>query len=179
LPVTDMSVIGSSPQAIRTLTSSLDRSIVLFDVHAGRQIFRLGLPEPIESVAINGTEDIVFAGSSSGNIYCIDMIAAYHSLVATAAAPSSSSNNKQLPEGVSLLVGHTKAITALDTSSVSNIFVSSSADGSIRWWDSENMQCIRESKPFQKTALTNAMVCIPTIVLVRGIAYYSTPVFIS
>lgn len=78
LPITDMVMIGASPLTLRSFTCSLDRAVVLYDIHGATQIFRLSLSEPIESLACNASEDTVLAGSSSGRIYCIDLMVAFH-----------------------------------------------------------------------------------------------------
>jgi WD40 repeat protein len=163
-----MLIIGSSPQIVRVLTCSHDRAIVLYDLHSGTQIFRLGLPEPIEAIACNAMEDKILAGSSSGCIYCVDMVAAYRGLTTSShstVAAGQTANSRNLPEGVTVLTGHTKAVSRISCSATSDVFVSASADGSLRWWDCENMHCVREVKPFQKTALTNAVVRIPAILV--------------
>lgn len=54
-------------------TSSLDRTLVLYDPRAGKQCLRLTLPQGLSAMAMNATGDILTAGSTEGPIYIIDL----------------------------------------------------------------------------------------------------------
>lgn len=58
---------------VRVFTCSLDRSLVLYDVHRGVQVMRIGLGQSLECLVCNPTEDFCFVGSSSGQIFAVDM----------------------------------------------------------------------------------------------------------
>ena len=168
LAVMDMVLINSSPLNIRVLTCSLDRALVLYDVHPNRQVLRLGLPEPLESVCINGTESLIFAGSSSGVIYCVNLAVAFLGIVTKTSSltdrashifeTGTSDRDGTLPVGVTALTGHVKAVTSMSCSLDNSTLVSVSADGSMKWWDISSGQCIRDMKPLNKFALSNVLV---------------------
>jgi WD40 repeat protein len=55
-------------------------------------------------------------------------------------------------------IGHTRKVTTLAVSSDNCTLISGAEDGEVRWWDLWTGQCIRESKPMNKCAITNALV---------------------
>jgi len=72
LAVKDMCFSGGY-STVRVFTCSLDRSLVLYDVHRGVQVMRIGLSQGLECLVLNPTDDFCFVGSSSGNIFAVDM----------------------------------------------------------------------------------------------------------
>ena len=71
LPIKDMHVVDALG-VIRVITCSLDKTIVMYDVHNGQQCLRLSLPEALEAVVSSPSEDFIMAGGSSGSIFRID-----------------------------------------------------------------------------------------------------------
>jgi hypothetical protein len=138
------------------MTCSLDRTVVLFDVHAcppsGKQVVRMSLGGPLESVACRPAGDLAFAGSSGGTIYVVDLSAAAAGISAAASADANAGGAARVLEG------HTRAVTALACSLDNVTLVSASEDGSLRVWDMVTRQCLREVQPLNKTALTNCIV---------------------
>ena len=59
-------------------------------------------------------------------------------------------------------IGHSKAVTGLAMSQDNSTLVSSSCDGSLRVWNVWTRQCLRESKPLHKAAISNMLVRIHT-----------------
>ena len=55
-------------------------------------------------------------------------------------------------------IGHSKAVTGLAMSQDNSTLVSSSCDGSLRVWNVWTRQCLRESKPLHKAAISNMLV---------------------
>jgi len=154
LAARDMCVIGGlGGPTLRVMTCSLDRTVVLFDVHAcppsGKQVVRMSLGGPLESVACRPAGDLAFAGSSGGAIYVVDLSAAAAGISAAANADAGAAR---------VLEGHTRAVTALACSLDNVTLVSASEDGSLRVWDMVTRQCLREVQPLNKTALTNCIV---------------------
>lgn len=171
-------VCSGSYASIRVLSCSLDRCIVLYDMHCDRQLFRIAFSEGLESIALNGTRDFAFVGSSSGPIFTVDLSVASintsaanalvttslsggvtgtrHSLVQTSG--NTAGGGGGLPAGVKKLDGHSKAVLSLSCSADNCTLVSGSEDGSVRFWDIWTQQCIREMKPLNKAAITNALV---------------------
>jgi WD40 repeat protein len=178
--------VRSSFASLRVVTCSLDRSVVVFDVHAGRQCLRVSLPQSLESLTCNPTSDFAFAGSSGGEIYIVDLTAgaigvsasqaqvrllcstsAVSGMPATGAGAAASGSQRGLGGGadfpasgaaVPSLQGHSRSVTALRCSADNTTLISASEDGSLRWWDFWTRQCLRETKPLNKTGLTNAVV---------------------
>ena len=68
-------------------------------------------------------------------------------------------------------LGHSKAITGLAVSQDNSTLVSSSSDGSLRVWNVWTRQCLRESKPLNKAAISNMLV---RRILYAPTAQYST-----
>jgi WD40 repeat protein len=77
---------------------------------------------------------------------------------AGATSAPSSAGLGALPKGVSILSGHSRAVTSLVCSADNTSVLSGSEDGSVRVWDQWSRQCMREVKPLNKTAITNVMV---------------------
>ena len=125
----------------------------------------------MESVVCNHTEDMIFSGASNGKIFIVDLteraiaLTTAHSQIATlgvdgetilSASAMSNGNRKSYMT----LEGHTSAVTALAMSVDNTTLVSTSSDCSIRVWDIITKQCLRESKPFVKSPLSNVSISI-------------------
>ena len=178
LCIKDMVVTGNHSSA-RVITVSLDRTAVVFDLHANKQCFRTATPHPLESVCSSRTWDILFLGSSSGQIFVLDLStaavglsAAHAQVLSTSLAPKSqmgllagldttfsASASASAGDGSSgsypSLEGHSRAVTALACSVDNCTLISGSEDGSVRVWDLWTRQCLRESKPLHKAAVTS------------------------
>ena len=70
-------------------------------------------------------------------------------------AISASDSFHENKKGYMSLEGHTSAVTALAMSIDNTTLVSASSDCSVRIWDTITRQCLRESKPFHKSPLSN------------------------
>ena len=137
LAVKDFCIIGGTGgPTFRVLSCSLDRSVVLYDVHAcpptGRQVLRVSLPGPLESVACSPTYDMAFAGSSSGVIYVVDLSAAavgVSAANATVAGPRASSSGSSSSSSSSSNSSSSNSSSSSSSSSNSSSSSSSSAVG--------------------------------------------------
>ena len=69
---------------------------------------------------------------------------------------NTSDNNNNII--IRTLKGHSRIITSLSVSLDNTTLISTSEDGSVRVWDIWNGQCIKELKPLNKCAVSNAMV---------------------
>ena len=168
--------MGASPLCIRVASCSLDRSVVLFDVHANSQLARIGLPHPLECITFSLSEDFLFGGAVNGTIFSIDISGTASSFTHAHAQSKSLSQSRteerglggfgrgavpaadRLAEGVAAFVGHSKSILGLALSLDGSSLVSISEDGSMRVWDIWTRQCIRELKPLNKLPVTNILV---------------------
>jgi pre-rRNA-processing protein IPI3 len=173
LAVRDMKLLGRGAGCgLRVITCSTDRCLVMYDVHADKQVWKTALSEALESITLNPNEDFVFAGSTGGAIYMLPL-----SPTASAVGPTQgSTGNKKDPfariqkgnsekttvnkSNVTALEGHTKTVTSLAFSLDNSTLVSVSEDGSLRCWDVWTQQCLREVKPLGKNPLSNAKVSL-------------------
>lgn len=154
LSVKDIYLIGGISN-LRVLSSSLDKTIVIYDVFSAKQCFTYTFPNSIEAVTANANMDFIFGGSSSGVIYRLSFSTFSHSYNQQAKLGLILDNNKS-GEGqhIKSMIGHTSNITCLQCS-IENNLISSSLDGSIRIWNIISGQCLKEMKPFQKKAITD------------------------
>lgn len=185
LSVKDILLLGSMT-SLRIASCSADRTMVIQDVHSGKQCLRVSLPHSLESIACNTTEDFIFLGASNGNIYIIDISASAISISASHAHVShtnmninsninsnaNKSSQKKIENSTSsssslslascstttTLEGHSKSVTSLTCSIDGVTLISASEDGTIRFWHIWTRQCVREIKPFAGTAVTNAII---------------------
>ncbi len=200
LAIKDMFVVDS-PGLLRVFTCSSDRTVVLYDVHAGKQVLRVSLPHSLESLVLNPGEDLLCVGATNGTIFLVDLgvtaigVSASHSQIGyldggdgsksymsalsgvSGSKAAASSNGAVvgrpaantvsaggLPAGASILEGHTKSVTALCFSVDNTTLVSTSEDGTVRFWDAWTRQCVRECKPLNKCSITNAIVSCYAVV---------------
>lgn len=164
LPIRDIIVIGSGFGVCRIVSCSLDKTVAIHDVHTSKQCIRLSFPQSLESVTMNSTEDFIFVGSSFGNIYISSMSVSAIALSAATAQVFHSQGeilkNNNSDSQLTVLEGHTKAVTSLSCSLDGVTLVSASEDGSLRFWNIWTKQCIREIKPFNGAPVTVAMVSV-------------------
>eukprot|EP00607_Mallomonas_marina_P004951 CAMPEP_0182439468 /NCGR_PEP_ID=MMETSP1167-20130531/86463_1 /TAXON_ID=2988 /ORGANISM="Mallomonas Sp, Strain CCMP3275" /LENGTH=435 /DNA_ID=CAMNT_0024633189 /DNA_START=441 /DNA_END=1748 /DNA_ORIENTATION=- len=164
LPVRDLRVLGAG-QSLRVMSCSLDTALTTFDVPANKQCSSLYLPSSLEALAVNTSEDMAFAGSSSGLIYLIDLSAvashvskAHKTCSSSVQCSPTQSSPPSLPEGVSALEGHTARVSSLSTSIDNNLLVSASVDGTVCVWDVWSRQCLRDLSPLNKSPLSCVLV---------------------
>ncbi len=132
LPVKGLLMLGSL-RSPRVVSCSLDKTVTINDIHSGKQCLRVSLSNSIECLAADATEDIIALGSSSGDIYLLNISISSQSIalnVTQNVVGSSQSKN------INTLSGHTKAIKSLGFSKIAiGTLVSASEDGSLRWWN--------------------------------------------
>jgi WD40 repeat protein len=154
LSVKDFYLIGGISN-LRVLSSSLDKTVVIYDVFSAKQCFTYTFPNSIEAVTANANMDFIFGGSSSGVIYRLNFSTFSHSYNQQAKLGLILDNNKNGDgQNIKSMIGHTSNITCLQCS-IENNLVSSSLDGSIRIWNIISGKCLKEMKPFQKKAITD------------------------
>ena len=158
---------------LRVVTGSLDRSVVIYDVHQATVVLRLSFPASIESLTCNSTQDFLCAGGSTGSIYLVDLtmtaaaLSTSHSLVRhqsvvnkpVVAGGAGAGKQLECGENGSVFVGHSKTVTSLCFSSSDNVtLVSGSMDGSVRTWNVLTRQCLNEYYPLSRLGITNLAV---------------------
>jgi pre-rRNA-processing protein IPI3 len=140
LTVKDMTLLGGI-SSVRVVTVSLDRTAVLFDLHANKQCFRAALPQPLESACANRTGDVLFLGSSSGSIFLLDLsiaalgLSAAHALVVgssslSLSSSSSSSSSSAAAAGSRALAGPQTSLDAAAASAAQGSAASAHAASS-------------------------------------------------
>lgn len=164
LPVKDLVIYGSAREgSLRVITSSMDRSVVAYDVFSATETVKLVFPSAISAVVCSVGEDVLFAGSSDGKIFIVDLneravaVSAAHAEIACfgiSTYQSSASRN----EGFMTIDAHNGPITSLAVSTDCVTLISTATDGTFKLWDTLTRQCLRESKPIGKAVLTNVMV---------------------
>jgi len=154
-------LIQATFSTFRVFTGSIDRSVVLYDVFSSSQLMRVSLDESVECLSLNPTQDFLFAGSFSGQIFVVDLsVAAANLCHLTLTVDGKVDSKTSAPALLTrvALVGHTKCVTSLGMSSDNRTLVSSSEDGTVRFWDIWTGQCLRSVKPLNKCGITNALV---------------------
>ena len=167
------------PSNFRVVSGSADRTITIHEVFSNRQVTRVAFPEAITACTSNHTFDILYVGSSSGQVYILDLsatavslTAAHSNIVNTSTGVTSShagnvngeKNSRyshSLQEGnYSILIGHDKAVTSLSLAQDNYTLVTASLDGTVKIWNTISRQCIKDIDPFSKSPLSNIMVCM-------------------
>ena len=70
LSIKDCHVLESfTPAFYRVATGSLDRSVVIYDIHQATVVLRLSFPASIQSLIYNSTQDFLYALGSTVSIY--------------------------------------------------------------------------------------------------------------
>ena len=165
---------GSS---VRVFTCSIDRNVVIHDVHTNKQCHRLALPQALESLVCTAAGDYAFVGGSNGTVFVLDLsltAAAKHATHASSATTSMSSQlhasglhgagtgtstvggDASMSTSVTnCLEGHSKAVVSLSIAADGRHLVSGSDDASVRIWDIESLQCLHEIA--QPRAVSNVL----------------------
>ena len=172
LPIKDCHVLESFT-CLRVATGSLDRSVVIYDIHQATVVLRLSFPASIESLTCNSTQDFLCAGGFTGSIYLVDLtmtaatlstshsLVRHQSVVNRPVVSGGAGTGKQLEcgENGSVFERHSKTVTSLCFSSSDNcILVSGSMDGSVRTWNVLTRQCLNEYFPLSRLGITNLKV---------------------
>jgi pre-rRNA-processing protein IPI3 len=174
LAVKDMAMIGNM-SVKRVASCSLDRSVVIHDIYSNSIVLKISLPHSLESICVSHMEDYLIAGSSSGHIFAIDL--SVNAIAMSAAKSMIISSTSSLPykpanetKSMTVLEGHSKAVTSLVMSADDLSLVSSSLDGSIRIWNIWTRQCVKELKPFPGGApVTNLLLIAKPDILSHNI----------
>ena len=127
----------------RIFSSSLDRTVRVFEIFSKQVLFTVSLDSFVTSVVASSDESWLYAGTGDGTIVAID-------LRESACAGAESINSG----GYSRLDGHTQPVTGLICLDQGGSLVSSSEDGTCRAWDLFSKQCV------QTTDLKASVTCI-------------------
>lgn len=147
-------------------TASLDRTVKLWRLATGALLRSVQLPSGVTALALDAGEHSLFAGTSEGVVYEIDLLhgdtaaggAAGGSLLPNLASTSAAGAGAGMGAGLgssggagggsagalpSAMEGHTKAVNSLAVSADGERLVSASDDGSVRVWDVRSRQQLR------------------------------------
>lgn len=162
LPVKGICMLGSI-SVQRVASCSLDRTVVINDIHANTQVLKISLPYALESICTNYMQDIIFVGTTSGPICCLDVsvnaiaISAANALIVR--GNETFSTVKTPEKNYTILEGHSNAVTSLGCTADDSSLISGSMDGFVRIWNIWTKQCIQSVKPFTSgIPITNALV---------------------
>ena len=143
LPVTNLisSVIGGCRS--RIFSSSLDRTIKIHDIALGSTLISLVFSTGITAFCVDSSETMLMAGGHDGTLFKVDLLSS-----AKAVAESNSTLLNIEPcrsnKDVSIAFkGHFQAITCMVFNNDCTLFVSGSADKSIKIWDVFSNQTVR------------------------------------
>jgi pre-rRNA-processing protein IPI3 len=152
LTVTGLHVFGTGLSS-RVLSSSLDRSIYLYDCSSSQYVYNKQLNVAAECMVVSVLGNIAFVGTTNGEIIVVDLTALAITL--------SNIHDNEAGTGTSgsdRLVGHTRKVNCLACSIDNVTLVSGSDDGSIILWDIWSRQALKQFKPFSKSAVTSIVV---------------------
>ncbi|XP_052777090.1 WD repeat-containing protein 18-like isoform X2 [Mya arenaria] len=150
LPITDIHV-GRGGARSRVVSASLDQTCKIWDMVSGQLLQTVVFPSSVMSVTMDMAEFRLFAGVSTGNIFCVNM---YGQPIRVERHIET-----QEEEGVSCYRGHSKQVTCLSLTMDGTKLVSGSNDCTVKVWDVFSGQCI--SNLPHKGPISNVLV-IPT-----------------
>jgi len=161
LPVTDISLSPFQIPLTRVYTSSMDRTVKIWEMREGKCLATLVFPNPITAMCIGGGS--VFAGSDSGTIYVMDISDGSRGLASTDKCFTSHRYFFLLfiyysfPFLLFLLIlknmgliffslyTSSQRITSISVSMDTSLLLSSSEDGSCIVWDVAGRQPLRKN----------------------------------
>ncbi|KAF0694745.1 Aste57867_14421 [Aphanomyces stellatus] len=130
----------------RVFTSSLDRTVKVYDLATGANVVSITCPSFVNVCAADSMENRLFLGAGDGQIYTVDLHAA--AAAATAAAARIVMTHNGTPFAKEALssdgfVGHEAPVTSLVVSVCGQYVLSGDDDGAVRVWDSVSRQALR------------------------------------
>ncbi len=152
LPITSIHC-GLGGYLGRVYTSSLDRTVKVFDLPTGKSLLSITAPSYINVCIADPLEHRLFLGAGNGHIYVVDLHAAATAATAANARvlhthndyTKSSSAGFAAADALSTdgFVGHEFPVTSLVVSECGQYLISGDDDGQIRVWDTLSRQALR------------------------------------
>jgi len=140
--------VGSGGNRCRMMTSSHDQTVKIYDFSSAELVASLVFDHAISCCCSDASETMVYAGSTKGDIYSVNLthqpLQGEHHAAAQGQGKLSS-----------LFQGHSKEITSLSVSMDGSKLLSASNDATVRVWDVLSRQCLRTTT--HKSAVTNAL----------------------
>ncbi|KAK6180032.1 hypothetical protein SNE40_012253 [Patella caerulea] len=149
LPIRDVHV-GSGGVRARIISSSLDQTCKLWDMATGELLCSFIFDTPIISVSMDSAEMRIFAGSTNGNIFCVNL---YGEPIRTERHIGNTAG-----EGINIFKGHSSQVNCLCVSMDGTVLASGSDDSTVKLWDIHSGQCVRTLD--HKGAVTNAFISL-------------------
>uniref|UniRef100_A0A3Q2QLS2 WD repeat-containing protein 18 n=1 Tax=Fundulus heteroclitus TaxID=8078 RepID=A0A3Q2QLS2_FUNHE len=146
LPITDLHCGHMGAQA-RVATSSLDRTVKVWELSSGELLLSVLFDVEIMSVTFDPSEYFLFCGGRDGNILQVSLCG--QGLTRERSFQSDS-------EGNQVLKGHRNLVTCLSVSMDGTLLVSGSHDETVRLWDIQSRQSVRCLA--HKGPVTNAVI---------------------
>ncbi|KAM4575427.1 WD repeat-containing protein 18 [Fundulus diaphanus] len=146
LPITDLHCGHMGAQA-RVATSSLDRTVKVWELSSGELLLSVLFDVEIMSVTFDPSEYFLFCGGRDGNILQVSLCS--QGLTRERSFQSDS-------EGNQVLKGHRNLVTCLSVSMDGTLLVSGSHDETVRLWDIQSRQSVRCLA--HKGPVTNAVI---------------------
>ena len=177
LPVTALAV-GAGGVGAMVASASLDRSVKIRSLGQGLLLRTVALPVALHSLALDPGEHAIYAGSSSGAIYEIDLVQGQEAqqLASEGAGGLGPAGGLGLPAGgpgrpggavgqaappsgaAAVLEGHSQRVTCLALTGDGSLLLSGSEDQSVRVWDLRSRQQVRRLPNPAKGPVTGLLV---------------------
>ncbi|KAJ3265640.1 WD repeat-containing protein 18 [Chytriomyces hyalinus] len=151
LPITDAAFSSTSLfNKSKLFTSSLDRSVKVWDATTGSNLVTILFPRALTCLAVDPLDMIVYAGAQDGIVYSANLFKAVDSN--DTEDEGAGANVMGLSEGEmitlddggeSIFKGHKGGITSLALSFDGKLLMSGSQDGSAILWDAPTRQQLR------------------------------------
>jgi WD40 repeat protein len=163
---------------LRVFSCSTDFSVALYDAFANKVVFKTSLHEAITTISFHIGLNTVFCGSSAGHLATFDLSVS----VSPHAFSEDNSNQKfDAQYGIRKIRAHQSAITSLLLLPDNASLITSSSDGSLKFWNIFTLQFLRELFPFGKSPISNCLViplcanqCIPFHLLLGAVSARKT-----
>ncbi len=128
--ITDITVANMGITT-RIMSCSLDRSLIVQDLHITKEICHMYFPEPLESIVCTSSGELVFLGASNGDIFVLNL-----------SSTTIMEAHMNLDDEKRVLLGHNRAVISMTLSNDMRTLMSGSEDGTIRIWDVDTLQCL-------------------------------------
>jgi len=123
---------GSSFRSCRLITCSSDGSCNMYDLADGACLARYKFPSPLTGCLMNATETMIFAASTSGDVYLVDLGADSHDVTQDASVKISEDSGRREQKLASM---NGSPITRISLTLEESTLVTGDASGTISFWN--------------------------------------------
>ncbi|KAJ3286636.1 Pre-rRNA-processing protein ipi3 [Borealophlyctis nickersoniae] len=139
LPVTDVRIGSGLFNQARIFSSSLDRTVKIWEAASGDLLATILFPKAIKAVVVDPGETKMYAGAVDGTVFGVDLYRRDGEGVT-----GLRQGTVEDAEGMGgVFRGHSQSITSLDLSFDGTLLLSGSEDGTAIVWDTASRQSLR------------------------------------